>query len=826
MKGDFSRFSFDKKNRYSRVLMQQGRVQLDADWNEQLDISAYRAEAEMSDFIGKSGAPVNPIDTSAKEAFGGDANAQSTSFRITTSDGSVSIGEGRYYIEGMLFENLGSLLFTQQPDYPDNKLPTDDGLYLAYLDAWQHHVTALEAEGIRETALGGADTTTRLKNVWQVKLHPLGTDLDLHQLHTTFRNPDWKPDWAGAISTGTLKARVQEGASAIVENQLYRVEIHDITAEAVRFKWSRDNGAIAASIAQPTGNKITLQSTGRDPQFDFAIGQLVEISDQSLELNGESGLLATIEAIQEQTLTVKWQLLTGQEPPTALSAFPTVRRWDCQEATAIQQGDWLQLEQGIEIQFDTTKTYKPGDYWLIPARALKGNIEWPKDSPGEPPHGVQHHYVTLALLECSDSGFNVLADYRQIFKPITLGFLSKAGDTMRGDLTIDTNLYIIGKAAIGYNDINQTAALAVRNNVGIGEIDPKQNFVITNGKAAIGYNDINQTAALAVRNNVGIGEIDPKQKLVVTSGKVAIGYNDANQTAALAVSGNVGIGTITPQARLEIGGSLQATANNQTLTALHIKSTFEANNKTSIKQNGFIVENGTVGIGTVTPEAYTTARLVVKSATGNGGNAQSDPESVLSLTRDGAASKAWPNIVDLRIGRYDDGQVGLDNQLGNLAERSRTQLDIVLAHGNWDRSGQKYNNVMTLQSNGNVNINGVEASLAIAGRFGNWKIKGEPTGGIFIEIERTSYNNIIPIHSESIIKYITISLKKLNVNEKPSMNDWIAVCQAMNDSTGGFVLINLDRVTGGDNTISFSVNRELGTRARYVLLTVCLASKV
>jgi len=38
MKGDFSRDTFDHKKHYRRVLMQQGRVQVDADWNEQASI--------------------------------------------------------------------------------------------------------------------------------------------------------------------------------------------------------------------------------------------------------------------------------------------------------------------------------------------------------------------------------------------------------------------------------------------------------------------------------------------------------------------------------------------------------------------------------------------------------------------------------------------------------------------------------------------------------------------------------------------------------------------------------------------------------------------
>ena len=38
MKGDFTRDTFDASNHFTRVLMQQGRVQLDADWNEQTAI--------------------------------------------------------------------------------------------------------------------------------------------------------------------------------------------------------------------------------------------------------------------------------------------------------------------------------------------------------------------------------------------------------------------------------------------------------------------------------------------------------------------------------------------------------------------------------------------------------------------------------------------------------------------------------------------------------------------------------------------------------------------------------------------------------------------
>jgi len=57
MKGDFSRFSFDPAKHYSAVLMQQGRVQTDADWNEQVAIETFQRETRGCDIIGRSGVP-------------------------------------------------------------------------------------------------------------------------------------------------------------------------------------------------------------------------------------------------------------------------------------------------------------------------------------------------------------------------------------------------------------------------------------------------------------------------------------------------------------------------------------------------------------------------------------------------------------------------------------------------------------------------------------------------------------------------------------------------------------------------------------------------
>ena len=58
-RGDFTRDTFNPDHQFSRVLMQQGRVQLDADWNEQVSIMTHYLRNLASDLIGPHGAPAD-----------------------------------------------------------------------------------------------------------------------------------------------------------------------------------------------------------------------------------------------------------------------------------------------------------------------------------------------------------------------------------------------------------------------------------------------------------------------------------------------------------------------------------------------------------------------------------------------------------------------------------------------------------------------------------------------------------------------------------------------------------------------------------------------
>src|SRR4051812_12972107 len=58
-KGVFPRSTSDRTKPSRSVRMQQGRVQVDADWNKQADVTNPRIETEALDVVGGSGGPLH-----------------------------------------------------------------------------------------------------------------------------------------------------------------------------------------------------------------------------------------------------------------------------------------------------------------------------------------------------------------------------------------------------------------------------------------------------------------------------------------------------------------------------------------------------------------------------------------------------------------------------------------------------------------------------------------------------------------------------------------------------------------------------------------------
>jgi hypothetical protein len=447
MYGDFTRDTFDPAKNYSRVLMQQGRVTLDADWNEQTSIFLHYLRTLTRDIFGPHAGPspnpgfeiianvANVTDQPPWQRKVADLvpdDKRRDDIVSAISKGDVLIGPGRYYVDGLLVENHKPILYSEQPRAPFSNdvkpadIQTFKGKLLLYLDVWERHVTYLEDGHIREVALEGPDTCSRAQVFWEVRMLSDPEPFDCNAVNGLRRqNP------------GTLRARTDPGTASTElcviapdsryrggENQLYRVEVHQSgkANHGATFVWSRDNGSVVFPIKTLKGTVATLQSLGRDRRSTLNSGDWVEIVDEHLDAQQTPGVLAQVEKPPDRDnlqVTLKFPA-DVKTPPTYDETSewrPMLRRWDSAGAIAItakpnttagEPDGWIDLEDGVQVWFSQVGDYRAGDYWLIPARTATGDVEWPyqpvtDETKGKrirvalPPRGVRHHYAPLFL---------------------------------------------------------------------------------------------------------------------------------------------------------------------------------------------------------------------------------------------------------------------------------------------------------------------------------------------------------------------------------------------------------------------------------------------
>jgi photosystem II stability/assembly factor-like uncharacterized protein len=352
---------------------------------------------------------------------------------------SLAISAGDIYVEGVRCENERTVSFDRQPEpaldttaFP----PAKAGTYGVFVHVQEQHLTATEREELREVALGGPDSATRTRTVWQASLVDLGgpgaSCADVAAL-----SPADPP--RGRLRARAVPAVVSTSECVVspnggyrrLENQLYRVEIHaGTTAGGATYTWSRDNGSVIArleGITTDAGKKtavVKVSHTGRDATVGFGPEQIVELTDEGRLLRSEPGVLAEIDGIEGTTLL----LSRLDSAPLTMDDFPVnpiVRRWDGRGT--VELGKWIELEDGVFVEFaegpDSGDAFRTGDYWTIPARTLSGRVEWPQ-SGGIPRfeerQGPRRHTAPLAIAGVDADGvWSGVRDCRKRFPPLT-----------------------------------------------------------------------------------------------------------------------------------------------------------------------------------------------------------------------------------------------------------------------------------------------------------------------------------------------------------------------------------------------------------------------
>jgi len=462
MNGDFARVTFDPRAGFSRVLLQQGRILLEADFNEQSAIHHHFLRTLVVDLIGRR--------WRAGDGFTLAADPQGTA--------NFTITKGHFYVDGILCENATDCTYESQPWawVPEAEQDPSPLGGIAFLECWERHVSALQRPGLRDVALGGIDTASRAQIVWQVRTAPqawvdarlqqvagglnvrLGNAAeadraaikaaaervrkaqeDFTQALSDFPNADNEGrcgpanDMLDALDAAPplLRARAMHDAAdddpcAIAaesafrsrENQLYRIEVHDagLADGQATIKWSRENASVVFAIrsAPRVDTKtntvvVGLASLGHDQRTGLCEGQWVELTGDAFEFTPVAPPLGQVTQVDRarQTVTIQFQ-----HPFTADLAHCTLlKRWDQHDdvndagvlvVSESNGAKWIALERGVQVQFVPGGVYRTGDYWLVPARVASRDVGWPQAGDGPaaiPPHGVARHRATLAYFK-------------------------------------------------------------------------------------------------------------------------------------------------------------------------------------------------------------------------------------------------------------------------------------------------------------------------------------------------------------------------------------------------------------------------------------------
>lgn len=461
---DTTRHLLRPTNRYVGARMQQGRSVLDSDWNEDAGLRAEELRQTFVELLGAHGSTnagfsVEKIDTFVQRstADGGEV----TTYNFKLRPGSLWVGGLRLVIDSpetflsqadWLQIDACATNLPRQPTAQDLLGPPKNGLLhiyepglvasqrldLVYVEAWEQPVTAVEDSELRERALGGPDTSARIRRMRRIRvLQNLSSNTvngALEQLGAVLTNGglgSFDVDTCELTSAARLTiAPVTETGDQPCgptppegyighEDQAIRVELRG----ARSLVWGFGNAAPLHRARIGAGRVITLLNRPRDPNRYPQAGQIAELIPWGSKLpNDEKVAELTGHLVR---ITGSYNPATGElelasNPPETLVAWlddatdhyrrqdpdPSyiyVRIWDrgsdVTSDTIIEaRGPVVPLgHTGLQLTLEAAG--RSGDYWIIGARRATPGLVVPWQLlASEAPHGPRRFYAPLAIL--------------------------------------------------------------------------------------------------------------------------------------------------------------------------------------------------------------------------------------------------------------------------------------------------------------------------------------------------------------------------------------------------------------------------------------------
>jgi len=454
MGSDRARVSYDPKQQYRSVVMQQGRVTLEADWNEASQIASEALRRETLDFVGPCGTPDDGYEILLN-------SSPSYPYDFTIQPGTM-------YVGGMRVHLLEAVDYANQPDWQDtgpedpywvslSSLPGSPPVIdeFVYLYLREQEVSAVEDQDLKDVALGGPDTAQRTRLMQRFVRVPCdGTTCasglsaaEAQWAHQglTFDPGTMRLEPSSSLKVGFVNPQQNQtpcqpqaqGGYVDPDNQLIRVQIAGIDPASgnPQLIWGFDDASFLYRVDLDLGgNTLVFQSPPVDAEHQPVSGQLVELLRTAAILpNGQYVAAATGFVMKldqnydpdQQSIALPSGVTlppdyTGydQSPPVEAGQL-FLRIWngmlDQPPGTALPLGD-TGVQVTLGLQSPATQIHI-GDYWMFAVRPITPMMVYPErylNAP-QPPDGPRLWACPLGVISWNGEVGTLASDCRNQF---------------------------------------------------------------------------------------------------------------------------------------------------------------------------------------------------------------------------------------------------------------------------------------------------------------------------------------------------------------------------------------------------------------------------
>ena len=409
MGSDRAKTTSESGQQYRRVVMQQGRPFLEADWNEQQELWDGDARRALLDVVGPSGTP---------------DNGYAVGFPDPQRDYEFTVGPGTMYVGGARLSLEEPLHYHRQSEWLRAPAPgAAPARELITLEVQEHEVSAVEDEVLREVALGGPDTAQRIRLVQRIaRAATEGRRCDeaCQEAEAARRERGQEVD----DSTGQVQSQsalkitftaADEGADEVgadqsawdgylgSDNQLIRVQV----SGSRRLLWGYDNASFlyGVDVGQDRAT-LTLRAQPVDEFHQPRPGQAVEVLRSAARLRSgahlaaPTGRVAVVAAPYDpgaQAVVLTESLPADFHPDTDQAPL-YLRVWE--EELEFAPNEPVPLgDTGLQVTLRGS-VFQTGDFWMVAVRAATPQTVFPPRylAAFQPPDGPRRWSIPLAVI--------------------------------------------------------------------------------------------------------------------------------------------------------------------------------------------------------------------------------------------------------------------------------------------------------------------------------------------------------------------------------------------------------------------------------------------